>query len=233
VSRGCVVVAGGTGSLGRAVVLGLLSSGDSVAVPYRGEAGWQSLAGEAGAGTALWGAAADAADTDAMARFVDAAAGRFGGVSGLVTAAGGYAASGTLERAPVDEWRRMMSLNLDTAFAACRSALPHLLDKGGSVVTVASRVAEGGGAGAAAYAVAKSGVVALTRVLALENRDRGVRFNCVAPGIIDTEANRRALPDADRSGWTSPAAIARVILFLLSPESQPTTGALVPVDGGA
>ena len=81
-----------------------------------------------------------------------------------------------------------------------------------------------------AYAVSKVAVSGLTRVLALENRDRGVRFNCVLPGTIDTPANRRAMPDADPSKWTSPAAIARVIVFLLSPESTPTTGALVPVD---
>jgi NAD(P)-dependent dehydrogenase (short-subunit alcohol dehydrogenase family) len=83
----------------------------------------------------------------------------------------------------------------------------------------------------AAYAVSKVAVPALTRVLALENRDRGVRFNCVLPGTIDTPANRASMPRADVSRWTSPAAIARVILFLLSPQSAPTTGALIPVDG--
>jgi NAD(P)-dependent dehydrogenase (short-subunit alcohol dehydrogenase family) len=68
-------------------------------------------------------------------------------------------------------------------------------------------------------------------VLALENRGRGVRFNCVLPGTIDTPANRRAMPEADFSLWTSPDAIARVIVFLLSPESAPLSGALLPVDG--
>jgi len=73
-------------------------------------------------------------------------------------------------------------------------------------------------------------VQSLTRVLALENRDRRVRFNCVAPGTIDTPANRRAMPEADFSRWTSPEAIARVILFLLSADSAPITGAVIPVD---
>ena len=81
--------------------------------------------------------------------------------------------------------------------------------------------------------MSKLAVHALTRVLALENRDRGVRFNCVLPGTIDTPANRASMPRADFSRWTAPAAIARVILFLLSPESAPTTGALIPVDGRA
>jgi NAD(P)-dependent dehydrogenase (short-subunit alcohol dehydrogenase family) len=74
-------------------------------------------------------------------------------------------------------------------------------------------------------------VAALTRVLALEYRDRRIRFNCVAPGTIDTPDNRKAMPSADRSSWTAPESIARVIAFLLSPESSPVTGAYVPVDG--
>jgi NAD(P)-dependent dehydrogenase (short-subunit alcohol dehydrogenase family) len=121
--------------------------------------------------------------------------------------------------------------NLDTAVHVCRAALPHLLRAGGSVVAVGSRAAETAGTGMAAYAVAKSALHALVRVLALENRDRGVRFNAVLPGTIDTPANRRAMPAADHSSWTSPDAIARTIAFLLSPESAPASGALVPVDG--
>jgi NAD(P)-dependent dehydrogenase (short-subunit alcohol dehydrogenase family) len=85
----------------------------------------------------------------------------------------------------------------------------------------------------AAYAVSKVAVHALVRILAVENRDFAVRFNAVLPGTIDTPANRRAMPGADPAKWTSPAAIARVVDFLLSPESAPTTGALVPVDASA
>ena len=125
----------------------------------------------------------------------------------------------------------MLRQNLDTAAYVCRAALPHLLPAGGSVVAVGSRAAETGGSGMAAYAVAKSALHALVRVLALENRERGVRFNAVLPGTIDTPANRRAMPDADRSSWTPPEAIARTIAFLLSPDSAPVSGALVPVDG--
>jgi NAD(P)-dependent dehydrogenase (short-subunit alcohol dehydrogenase family) len=101
------------------------------------------------------------------------------------------------------------------------------------MVMVGSKVVDGGGAGAAAYAVSKAGVVALARVLALENRDHGVRVNCVLPGTIDTAANREAMPKADRSRWTPPEAIARVIVFLLSAQSAPVTGAVVPVDARA
>ena len=147
--------------------------------------------------------------------------------------AGGWAGGASFEEAPADEWDRMLRTNLDTVAHVCRAALPHLRAQGGSVVAVGSRAAETGGAGMAAYAVSKVAVHALVRVLALENAGHGVRFNAVLPGTIDTPANRRAMPDADRSKWTSPEAIAGVMAFLLSSESAPTTGALVPVDAPA
>jgi NAD(P)-dependent dehydrogenase (short-subunit alcohol dehydrogenase family) len=147
--------------------------------------------------------------------------------------AGGWAGGKRFDEAPEEEWARMLATNLDTAAHVCRAALPHLRRQGGSVVAVGSRAAETGGGGMAAYAVSKVAVHALVRVLALENRDLNVRFNAVLPGTIDTPANRRAMPDADPSKWTSPTAIAAVVAFLLSPESAPTTGALVPVDAPA
>ena len=229
------VVAGGAGALGRAVVTALVQRGARVAVPFRSAAGWEALRQElgGGAGDSLWGGPADLSDPASAARFVDEAAERLGRLDGVAALAGGYAGSATLEKAPVREWDDMMRTNLATTYGLCRAALPHLLERGGSVVTVASRLAESGGAGAAAYAVSKAAVMALTRVLALENRDRGVRFNCVIPAIIDTAANRRAMPAADASSWTPAPAIARVVVFLLSPEAAAVTGAFVPVDGKA
>jgi NAD(P)-dependent dehydrogenase (short-subunit alcohol dehydrogenase family) len=223
------VVSGGAGALGRVVVRALIDGGARVAVPYRASPEWESFRSSLPEPRALWGAPADVADPDVAEAFFAEAVRWLGRLDGVAALAGSYAGSGPLERAPVNEWRRMMAANLGTAYGVCRAALPHLLVHGGSVVTAASRLATEGGAGAAAYAVAKAGVIALTRVLALENRDRRVRFNCVLPGIIDT-ANRAAMPAADVSRWVSPDAIARVVLFLLSPESAPVTGGVVPVD---
>ena len=225
------VVAGGAGALGRTVVQALLERGARVAVPFRSATTWDALRAEAGPDAALWGGSADLADPASARAFVDEAATWLGGMDGVAALAGGYAGSGPLHAAPAREWDDMIRANLATAYGLCRAALPHLRERGGSVVTVASRLAEAGGAGAAAYAVSKAGVIALTRVLALENTDRGVRFNCVMPTVIDTPGNRAAMPDADVSRWTSPQAIARVIVFLLSPESAAMNGAVVPVDG--
>jgi NAD(P)-dependent dehydrogenase (short-subunit alcohol dehydrogenase family) len=224
------VVTGATGALGAAVAEALLAGGARVAAPHRAPEAPSDLRSRADT-SRLFLARADAGDVGSMERFLAAAAGAFGRVDGLAAIAGAYAGSGMLEQAPPDEWTRMIDANLQTAYAACRAALPHLLKTGGRLVTIASLSARDAGAGAAAYAVAKSGVMALTRVLALENQGRGVRVNCVLPGTIDTPDNRRAMPKADASGWTPPEALAELIAFLLSPASAPLTGALLPANG--
>lgn len=224
-----VVVTGGTGGLGRAVVQTLLASGDRVAVPFRNEWAFQQLRAATRETDSLWGAAADLSETASAQRFFDAAAERFGGLDALAALAGGYAGSGKLESAPASELDDMLRINLVTLYTSCRSVLPHLLAQGGSVVTVSSRLAESGGPGAAAYAAAKAAVLSLTRSLAAENRARGVRFNCVVASTIDTPANRQAMPKASAAEWTSPEAIARVIEFLLSPDAAAVTGQTVAV----
>jgi NAD(P)-dependent dehydrogenase (short-subunit alcohol dehydrogenase family) len=225
-----VIVAGGTGALGRALVRRLLESGARVAVSYRRAEEWRSLQVEAAAGGALCGFEADLSDVEHAAAFVDEAAARLGLVDGVALVAGGWAGGTSFEKAPVDEWSRMLRANLDSAAHVCRAVLPHLRRQGGSIVAVGSRAAESGGSGMAAYAVAKLALHALVRVLAQENRGHGVRVNAVLPGTIDTPANRDAMKNADTSSWTSPDKVAQVMLFLLSSDSAATTGALVPVD---
>jgi NAD(P)-dependent dehydrogenase (short-subunit alcohol dehydrogenase family) len=228
------VITGGTGALGRAVVELLLRQGHLVAVPYRGERGFEELREAAGdKAEALFGAPADIADTAAAAGFVSQTVERFGGIDGAALLAGAYASTGNFESAAESEWEQMLRANLHSVYAAARALLPELLKKGGSVVTVGSSYAAAGGAGAAAYAVSKNAVAALTRTLALENRARGVRFNLIEPGIIDTPANRSAMPTADTSQWTPPRRIAEVVAFLLSRESAPASGSVIPVAGAA
>jgi NAD(P)-dependent dehydrogenase (short-subunit alcohol dehydrogenase family) len=214
------------------VVRLLLERGARVAVPWRDAAEWRTLEEEA-SGAPLLGVRADLADAGGAEAFVREAAEGLGVLDGLALVAGGWAGGRPFHEAPADEWDRMLRTNLDTAAHVCRAALPRLRASRGSVVAVGSRAAEGGGAGMAAYAVSKVALHALVRVLALENRDRGVRVNAVLPGTLDTPANRRAMPAADRSSWTSPEAVARVVAFLLCAESGAVTGALVPVDASA
>jgi len=224
------IVTGGTGALGRAVVRRLLEAGARVAVSYRRAEEWRALQAEAGASAALHGFEADLGDAAAAARFVEQARERLERIEAVALVAGGWAGGTRFDEAPAEEWGRMLRINLDAAANVCRAVLPHLRRGGGSIVAVGSRAAETGGAGMAAYAVAKVALHALVRVLAQENRADGVRVNAVLPGTIDTPANRAAMTSADTSAWTSPDRVARVVVFLLSREAAATTGALVPVD---
>jgi len=224
------LVTGGTGGLGRAVVRHLLARGDKVAVPYRDEKAWEALRAAA-PGDRLWGRRADVADLEEARQFVEEAHAAVGPLDGAVLAAGAWLGSGPLHEAPPSEWDAMLRTNLQSVYAMCRALVPRLSGRPTSVVTIGSRLVATGGAGAAGYVVSKAAVLALTRVLALENRERGIRFNLVSPGTIDTSANRDAMPKADHSKWTPPEEIAAVIGFLLSPASAPTSGAEIPVDG--
>lgn len=170
--------------------------------------------------------------TDAgAAAAVEAAA--QGALAGLVNLAGGFAAGGRLHEAPGEVFEQQLELNLLTAMRLTRAALPKLVERGGSVVCVGTKAALEPFSGASGYITSKAALLALVRALAIEYRDEGVRVNAILPSVIDTPANRESMPDADHSRWVAPAEIARVIRFLLSPESAPVSGALMPVYGQA
>jgi NAD(P)-dependent dehydrogenase (short-subunit alcohol dehydrogenase family) len=129
---------------------------------------------------------------------------------------------------------RMFDLNFRSGFILSRVFVPSMVAKGnGAVVNVASRAAVDHAAGAAAYAASKAAAVALMDCLAADLKGTGVRVNSVLPGIIDTAANRKAMPDADFSRWPKPAQIAQVILYLCSEDARLISGASVPVYGDA
>src|SRR5512143_1398222 len=119
-----VIVTGGTGALGRAVVLRLLARGARVAVPYRDEKDWRALQERAGGGPALFGAAAELADARKARAFVDEAAAAMGVLDGVALAAGGWTGGKRFDEAPEDEWPGMLSTNLSTVAHVCRAALP-------------------------------------------------------------------------------------------------------------
>jgi NAD(P)-dependent dehydrogenase (short-subunit alcohol dehydrogenase family) len=115
----------------------------------------------------------------------------------------------------------------------CQAALPRLLDGGGSIVCVSTRAAVRPFSGAAGYISSKAAVLAFVDALSAEYTDDGVRANAILPSVIDTPGNRASQPDADHSRWVSPLEIARVIRFLCSEDSTPTSGAHIPVYGRA
>jgi len=229
--QGTVLVGGGTGALGRAVLRELLDSGADVGSTWIAEREVEAVREELGDPGGLQLVEADLSSDEGAAAAVEAASG--GPLAGLVTLAGGFASGGRLHEAPQEEFERMLELNLLTAMRLARAALPKLVEGSGSIVCVGAKAALQPFSGASGYIVAKSAVLALVRSLAIEYRDDGVRANAILPSVIDTPANRSAMPDADHSTWVPPAEIARVVRFLISDESAPVSGALMPVYGRA
>jgi len=226
-----VIVTGGTGGLGTAVTAAFLASGWRVVVPWLAE---KELA-RVGKHERLELIQADLFDPHATTRVAVAAAARPDApLLALVNLVGGYAIGGLVHETPIEEFERMLTLNLRPTYLMTQAVLPHLLAAGGgAVVCVGSRAAVSPFAGAAGYATAKAGVVAFAQAVAAEYRQHGVRCNAVLPSVIDTPANRAAQPDADHSRWVPPAQVAEVIRFLASSASAPTSGAAIPVYGRA
>lgn len=219
-----VVVTGGAGALGGAVVEALRARGATLFLPQRGSAGGAQQAGVHVSG------GVDLSDEAAVTAF-------YAGLPALwasVHLAGGYAGAPVLET-PLSLLRAQLDVNLVTAFLCSREAVRAMRrgSAGGRIVNVASRAAVTPGGGALAYAAAKAGVVAFSAGLAAEVRDDDILVNTIAPATIDTPANRAAMPKADVARWASPAAIAEVVATLISPGNTLVTGALVPVYGRA
>ncbi|NJD19382.1 MAG: SDR family oxidoreductase [Gemmatimonadetes bacterium] len=219
------VVTGGAGALGASVVEMLLGDGWLVHVPVRDERQASRVGDRTGWHAHLRVAVVERTDRDAVSAFfarVEASSPRLHLLANL---AGGFAA-GSVEDTDSATWERMWASNATAPLEAARAAIPLLRAAGGStIVNVASAAAVGGPvAGMAAYLAAKSALVSLTRSLAEELAPYGVNVNAVAPTVLDTPANRAAMPGADRAGWVSPAEVAEVIRFLAGPAGRVVSG---------
>ena len=218
-----IAVTGGHGVLGRAVVEAAVADGLQVAVI-------DHAAGHPVPEGVLELGGVDLTDAEAARRAVDAVGERFGRLDALLNVAGGFVWQTTDDAEPA--WDRMHALNLKTALNASRAALPWLKQSDeGRIVNVGAHGALKAAAGMGAYAASKAGVHRLTESLAEELKATSVTVNAVLPSILDTAQNRADMPDADPAKWVRPADLARVMLFLASPESRAVTGALIPVVG--
>lgn len=223
------VIAGGTGGLGRAVSLAFLEEGAKVVVPYRSEKEFAELRRAAGSHESqLIGRGVDVLDEAAVAKFVE----EIGRIDVLVNTVGGYIGGVELWKLAPADFDRMLNLNLRTGYLLTRAIVPGMLQRGqGAVVNVSAKAALDHGAGASAYAASKAASLALMDSLAADTRGKGVRVNSILPSIIDTKANREAMPDASHDTWPKPEDIAKVILFLASDAAKVVHGAAVTVYG--
>jgi NAD(P)-dependent dehydrogenase (short-subunit alcohol dehydrogenase family) len=228
-SPGSVLVTGGTGALGGAVVEAFLAAGWRVVVTWVVPAERDRIAEREG----LELVQADLLDPEAAESAVAAAStDRSAPLRAVANLVGGYAGGAKLHETAIEEFERLLTLNLRPTFLITRAAVPRLIEAGGgAVVCVSARAAVQPFVGAAGYIAAKAGVLAFAQAVAADYRDDGVRCNAVLPSVIDTPANRAEQPDADRSRWVAPQEIAAVVRFLCSDESSPISGAAIPVYG--
>jgi NAD(P)-dependent dehydrogenase (short-subunit alcohol dehydrogenase family) len=230
-SNTAVLVAGGTGGLGRAVSLAFLEAGARVAVTFRSPEELVALKSAAGAAhERLDGHEVDVTDETATKALVEAVRVRNGRFDALVNTVGGFAGGKKLWEEDAGVLDRMLTLNLRAGWALARATVPVMLAQGrGAIVNVAAQAALAPPAGLAAYAASKAAAVAMLASLAADLKGTGVRANTILPTIIDTEANRKAMPDANFSKWPKPEEIARVVLFLCGEDAKLVHGAAIPV----
>lgn len=228
-----VLVAGGTGGLGRAVSMAFLQEGARVAVTFRAQEEFDALKSSAGQEASLLiGQNVDVTNDDAVMKMVESILAKHGRIDVLVNTVGGYNAGKKFWEQDTEVLDKMLSLNLRSGWTLARAVVPAILKQGeGAIVNVAAKAALDAPAGAAAYAASKAAAIAMMNSLAADLRGTGVRVNSVLPSIIDTEPNRKAMSNADFAKWPKPADIARVILFLCSEDARVIRGASIPVYG--
>ena len=228
-----VFIGGATGGLGRAVTMAFLEEGAQVVAANRTTESFESLRKAAGtAATRLQQEILDATDEVAVRTLVDAIVTRHKRLDVMVSTIGGYAGGIKLWEMERKTYDLMFTLNLHAGYTLAHAVVPAMLRQGsGAIVSIGSKAAIDHAAGHSAYAASKAASVALFDCLARDLKGTGIRVNSVLPSIIDTEANRKAMPDADFSKWPKAEEIARVILFLCTDDARLIHGAAVPVYG--
>ena len=229
-----VLVTGGTGGLGREVTIAFLEAGARVVVTYVNAEEYSAVVSAAkkiGAEPPD-GADVDVTDEQAVEPFIAEIMARHGRLDILVNTVGGYAGGTNVWESDLRTYDKMMNLNLKAGFVLAHTIVPQMMKQNrGWIVNIASKAAFDHAAGGSLYAASKAGALALMDSLAAEVKPYNINVNSVLPSIIDTAANRKAMPGADFSKWPKPQEIAQVILFLCSEEARVIHGAAIPVYG--
>jgi NAD(P)-dependent dehydrogenase (short-subunit alcohol dehydrogenase family) len=228
------VIPGGTGSVGRCLVPLLIEREFNVAVSYL-------LPEEANAleeqldldEDRLILRRVDVTDAEAPAAFIDEAAAAYGKINVMASLVGGWAGGRDVSETSDVRLERMLDINLRTAWNTTRAVIPHMSEEWGRIVLMGSKHAVDTPAGQAAYNIAKAGVLALAKSVAVELLDTETTCNALLPSVINTDATRAALPYAEYVNWPQPDDIAQVIDFLASERSKVVNGSYLPVWGSA
>lgn len=222
-----VLVAGGTGGVGVAVLKRLLRDGHAVTATYRDEGGRDRALAELGEQTRLTFVRCDVTDEAPVRDLVVS----LPSLDAVVNLVGGFASGPKVHETPPDDLDRMLKLNLIPSFVLAHAAVPRLLENGGSFLAVSSSSVRKLFAGAAGYLVSKAALITLIESLDVEYGGEGLRANVLLPGTIDTPANRAAMPDAKTGSWVRPEHFADAVSLLLSADSVAIRGAVIPLTG--
>ncbi len=217
-----VVVTGGSGAVGRVASRRFVEAGAQVVVadtaPPPDEAG------------AVVYHETDVLDEASVRGLFERVASEYGGPHVLVNIAGGFRFGPSVEEMDESDWDGLLQLNLKSAFLTIKNVLPYMKAQDyGRIVSIAARSGLHGDPMVAHYSVSKGGVILLTQSVAAEVKAHDITVNAVLPSIIDTPANRAAMPDAKAERWVQPDDLANVLLFLASEEARAVSGAAVPV----
>ncbi len=228
------IITGGTGGLGKSVVIEFLSQGASVICPYYYEDDLKIM-------TDLMDkypknlvvVKGNVTKEKPIVKIVKNIVIRFKKVDILVNLVGGFKA-GNIIKTEIDTLEKLFNLNLLSSFVCCKAVTPQMIkQKKGKIINIAAKPALKGASGITAYAATKAGVLNLTESLADELLKHNINVNVILPGTIDTPANRKSMPNSTFKNWVKPEELAKVLVFLASKDSDPISGAAIPVYGRA
>jgi NAD(P)-dependent dehydrogenase (short-subunit alcohol dehydrogenase family) len=175
---------------------------------------------------------ADIASAHGAKLLIEQVAGKFGRLDVLAHTVGGFAGGQSVAETDDKTFEQMFAMNLNATFYLLRAAIPELRKSAaGRIIAIGSRAALEPGPGVGAYSASKAAMVSLLRTVAAENHDAGMTANVILPGMIDTPANRKAMPNADFSKWVKPGTIASLMVWLAGVAGKDVNGAVIPVYG--
>jgi NAD(P)-dependent dehydrogenase (short-subunit alcohol dehydrogenase family) len=230
-SNKVVLITGGTGALGKSLTQRFVSSGATTIATYLNDEKIEELKGQNTINAEL--IKADVTREEQVVKLISTIVERFGHIDILVNSVGGYLGGKSVTDLEEHEWDLMMNLNLKSAFLISKHVIPVMKSSGhgGKIIHISSKTGLKSEGHDSAYAASKSGLIRLVESISQETKELGINVNCILPSVIDTEANRRAMPKADFSRWVKTDDLTNVVFFLCSQEAKVITGAAIPTYG--
>jgi len=229
-SNKVVLITGGTGALGRALVKKFITTGARTISSYRDEKEAEKLKSTNNKVELI---KLDITKEEQILKMIPILVAKFGTIDILVNLVGGYLGGKNITELGENDWETMMNLNLKSAFLISKHVIPNMKSSGngGKVVHISSRTGLKSDGYDSAYAASKAGLIRLVESMSQEFKGYDINVNCILPSTIDTDANRRAMPEADFSKWLLTEDLANVVLFLCSSDSKVINGAAIPTYG--